>query len=70
MRWRNWKIYGWPAQKLLVFPIIVAGRLLYYGVAKLFGRSVMWAHTYHLKENYRLTHNQQFIYRLIHETIP
>jgi glycosyltransferase involved in cell wall biosynthesis len=70
MRWRNWRDYGCPAKNFLAFPIIVAGRLLYYGVAKACGRSVMWAHTRPLEANHALIRDQRFIRKLIKETIP
>jgi len=65
MRWRHWRDYGLPASSLIVFPVIVAGRLFYYSITGLCGRGLMWKHSKTIEPTKYNVACQQWIYECL-----
>jgi glycosyltransferase involved in cell wall biosynthesis len=61
MRLRHWKEYGLPIRWVLGFPLIMAGRLVYYVMTAALGRSWLWSHMQPLPRTTALEKDQVWL---------
>ena len=61
MRWQNWREYGIPPQRVLIYPLLALGRVFYHVLICILGRSQMWVHRKPLEVTESLRLDQQWL---------
>lgn len=64
-RWQNWREYGIPPQRVLIYPLLALGRVLYHAVIYIFGRSQMWVHRKPLEATESLRLDQEWLWQCL-----
>lgn len=67
MRWQNWREYGIPPQRVLIYPLLALGRVLYHVLIYILGRSQMWVHRTPLKVTESLRLDQQWLWQCLED---
>jgi len=61
IRLQNWREYGIPIRRVIIYPLIALGRIYYHFIVKLLHRSQMWGHSKPLNITDKFIADQEWI---------